>query len=535
MNDLNHWNNQLTAVKQQLLNDFSEYEKLLTTFSSPSDADRELSSQGLISEHELLQIYADYLNVELFDEDELKQPDSFENISRQSMNFHGYIPYSWDENQLTCLFSTPYDIGQISYELEELFQRKVDVKFARHSLIERLVSQVYDDNDRPMDNIDSAGDEQQLRALAGEARIIKLVNEMIKQAIEQDASDIHIEPGELELTIRFRIDGLLREYMQLPLSDFPAIASRVKLIARLNIAESRRPQDGRINFKIGQYDIDLRFSTIPILRGESLVMRLLRKDAMNINLQKLGIPDTILKSFEKLISLPQGMILVVGPTGSGKTTTLYSSMMRLNNPDIKIITVEDPVEYQLPGLNQMQMNPQIGLTFADGLRHILRQDPDVILVGEIRDKETAEIAIQAAQTGHLVVSTLHTNDAAGAISRLQDMGIPGFLINSALAGVLSQRLVRCVCGECQGESLTGRVKCKNCSSSGYKGRTGIYELLTVDDAIRRAVKENLSSSEITKLAADNGMTSLLECGMKLVKQKITTEHELARAVTAMKE
>ncbi|UDQ98320.1 GspE/PulE family protein [Lentisphaerota bacterium WC36G] len=531
MSDLIRWNNQLTAIRQQLLNEFSEYENLLDNYRSLSNADRELTSQGLISEHELLKVYTSYLDVEVLDEDELEYPDQFESISKQSMDLHGYIPYSWDDNQLTCLFSTPYDITQICYELEEFFQRKICFKFARHSLIERLISQVYDNNEQEIDSVNLDGDEQQLRALAGEARIIKLVNEMIKQAIEQGASDIHIEPSELELTIRFRIDGLLREYMQLPLSDFPAIASRVKLIAKLNIAESRRPQDGRINFKIGQYDIDLRFSTIPILRGESLVMRLLRKDAMNIDLQKLGIPDDVLKSFEKLISLRQGMILVVGPTGSGKTTTLYSAMMRLNNPDIKIITVEDPVEYQLPGLNQMQMNPQIGLTFADGLRHILRQDPDIILVGEIRDKETAEIAIQAAQTGHLVFSTLHTNDAVGAISRLQDMGVPSFLINSALVGVLSQRLVRCVCPECQGKSLTG-IKCKNCSSTGFKGRTGIYELLSVDEKIREAVKQNCSNSEINKIAIDNGMISLVECGMNLVKKEITTEHELARVVTA---
>lgn len=261
-------------------------------------------------------------------------------------------------------------------------------------------------------------------------------------------------------------------------------------------------------------------------------MRLLRKDAMACDLKQLGIPADLLHSFEQLLNCSQGMILVVGPTGSGKTTTLYSSMMQLNDPSIKIITVEDPVEYQLPGLNQMQMNPQIGLTFADGLRHILRQDPDVILVGEIRDRETAEIAIQAAQTGHLVLSTLHTNDAAGAVTRLVDMGIPGFLINSALLGVLSQRLVRRVCTVCNGESRKGKQKCRHCGSTGYRGRIGIYELLIFDEEIRQAVKRNCSSTEINDIAVKNGMTPLLQCGRNLIRSGITTEEELSRAVTA---
>lgn len=523
------WQKKITEITGELSARFPNYAELLESCRSPEEADQALTGQGVLSEMDLHRLYCEKLELPA-DDDELKTPERFPALSPNFLKMNCCIPYSWDEENLCCLFASPYNLPQLLYELEEVFGRKVAFKLVRRSQVERFLTQVYSaSEDEEIGEIDT-DDERKLRSLAGEARIVKLVNEMIVQAIEQDASDIHVEPGELQLLIRFRVDGLLREYMQLPLSDFAAIASRIKLIAKLNIAESRRPQDGRINFKAGQYDLDLRFSTIPTLKGESLVMRLLRKDAMNCDLQKLGIPPAILHSFEQLLNLPQGMILVVGPTGSGKTTTLYSAMMQLNDPSIKIITVEDPAEYQLPGLNQMQMNPQIGLTFADGLRHILRQDPDVILVGEIRDRETAEIAIQAAQTGHLVLSTLHTNDAAGAVTRLVDMGIPGFLINSALAGVLSQRLVRRVCSVCKGESRKGGQRCRHCGSTGYRGRIGIYELLILDDTIREAIKNNSSNTEINDIAVRNGMVPLLQCGRDLVNAGVTTEEELSRAV-----
>lgn len=525
------WNNKLQKIGQEFTARYPSYIEYLQEYGAPEKADQMLTAQGILAENELLQIYCQFLDL-VQDEEELKVPERFPQISSSFLIMNCCIPYSWDDENLCCLFAAPYNLPQILYELEEIYGRKTTFRLARRSQIERFLEQVYSNSE--LDEIENSDpdDERKLRSLAGEARIIKLVNEMIIQAIEQDASDIHVEPGELQLLIRFRIDGLLREYMQLPLADFPAIASRIKLIAKLNIAESRRPQDGRINFKTGPYDLDLRFSTIPTLRGESLVMRLLRKDAMNCDLKQLGIPPDLLRKFEQLLNCSQGMILVVGPTGSGKTTTLYSAMMQLNDPSIKIITVEDPVEYQLPGLNQMQMNPQIGLTFADGLRHILRQDPDVILVGEIRDKETAEIAIQAAQTGHLVLSTLHTNDAAGAVTRLVDMGIPGFLINSAVLGVLSQRLVRRICTFCNGESRNGRQKCRHCGSTGYRGRIGIYELLIFDEEIRQAVKQNCSNTEINEIAIKNGMLPLLQCGRNLIQAGITTEEELSRAVTA---
>ncbi len=526
------WKNCINSITQELTGRFADYTLILEAAGSPAEADLTLANQGIITEPELLEIYYKYIPYEIVEEDELVCPEPFPGIALNFLNINCCLPYQWDDEKAVFLFAVPYEIPQLVYELEQVFKRKIEVKLTRRSIVERYITQVYtrEESDAESFNTD---DEQKLRSLAGEARIIKLVNEMISSAIEQDASDIHIEPGELQLVIRFRIDGNLREYMQLPLNDFPAIASRVKLIAKLNIAESRRPQDGRINFRSGSHDLDLRFSTLPTLKGESLVMRLLRKDAMSHDLGKLGIPAQILSLFEKLLNLPHGMILVVGPTGSGKTTTLYSSLMRINDPSRKIITVEDPVEYQLPGLNQMQMNANIGLTFADGLRHILRQDPDVILVGEIRDRETAEIAIQASQTGHLVFSTLHTNDAAGAITRLIDMGIPGFLINSAVVGVLSQRLVRRLCTECKGHSRLEGKRCRNCGSTGYKGRIGIYELLMFNDDIRNAIQRNCSSTEIDAIAIKNGMIPLIECGRDLARKGITTEEELMQAVAVL--
>ena len=352
MNEHN-WQEKLAEIGRELSDTYPDYGGYLEEYGSPEKADQMLTSQGRLSENELLRIYCRILGLVQEDED-LKVPERFSGISANFLMQNSCIPYSWDDENLCCLFASPYHLPQLLYELEEIYGVKVTFRLARRSQIERFLAQVYSQNETEVaGTAHDPDDEQKLRSLAGEARIIKLVNEMIIQAIEQDASDIHIEPGELQLLIRFRIDGLLREYMQLPLADFAAIASRIKLIARLNIAESRRPQDGRINFRTGPYDLDLRFSTIPTLRGESLVMRLLRKEAANCDLRQLGLPARLLHSFEQLLTSRQGMILVVGPTGSGKTTTLYSSIMQLNNPDIKIITVEDPVEYQLPGLNQM--------------------------------------------------------------------------------------------------------------------------------------------------------------------------------------
>lgn len=528
----NEFKEKLKNISTRLSCVYSGYLDLCKNNSSKADIDVSLLEQGFLTENELLKIYSEEIQCLLIlEENEIKISECLPGISENYLQAFTVIPYSWNDDKITLLVASPYDIPQLTYEFGRFFEeRDCEFIFTRRSIIERMINSIYLQALDSAENEINLNDENTLRKIAGEAKIVKLVNEMISRAIEQNASDIHIEPTGMELHIRFRIDGLLRKYLDLSRTDFDAIASRIKLIGGLNIAENRRTQDGRTNFKYGPYDIDIRISTIPIAHGESIVMRLLRKDAMAFDLHFLGMPDHVLTPFQELIKRPHGMILVVGPTGSGKTTTLYSIMTALNNITKKIITVEDPIEYQLSGLNQVQVNPHIGLTFASGLRSIVRQDPDVILVGEIRDSETADIAINAALTGHLVLSTLHTNDAAGAITRLLDMGVPSFLITSSLVGVLSQRLVRKLCVECHGKLQDG-YRCTTCGSSGYKGRTGIYELLIIDEEIQKAIIDKKSSSEINKIAKKNGMVSLLECGQNCVKAGITTEAELTRAVT----
>ncbi len=386
-----------------------------------------------------------------------------------------------------------------------------------------------------------------LKDLASEAPIIKLVNLFITRAVEARASDIHIEPFEDELKVRYRIDGVLHEIEAVPKKLQAAIISRVKIMAKLNIAERRLPQDGRIRLKVGESEIDLRVSTIPVLYGESVVMRILRKEGIVINLDLLGFPPKTLGSFDQLIKKPNGIILVTGPTGSGKTTTLYGALDKINSPDKKIITVEDPVEYQLKGVNQIQVKPQIGLNFASTLRHIVRQDPDIIMIGEIRDLETAEIAIQSALTGHLVFSTLHTNDAPSAITRLLEMGVENFLLSSTIRGILAQRLVRVICPSCREADTSVADKeelsafglatditlyrgkgCEQCGYTGYFGRYGIFELLVVEDDIRTLILKSADANQLRETARRHGMKTLFEDGSDKVRTGTTTLSEVLR-------
>ena len=386
-----------------------------------------------------------------------------------------------------------------------------------------------------------------LKDLASEAPIIRLVNLLITRAVEGRASDIHIEPFEDELKVRYRIDGVLHDAESTPKKLQAAIISRLKIMAKLNIAERRLPQDGRIRLKVGEKEVDLRVSTIPILHGESVVMRILHKEGIVIDLDLLGFPPQILMQFNQLISKPNGIILVTGPTGSGKTTTLYGALDKINSSEKKIITVEDPVEYQLKGINQIQVKPQIGLDFTNTLRHIVRQDPDVIMIGEIRDLETAEIAIQSALTGHVVFSTLHTNDAPSALTRLLDMGVENFLLASTVRGVLAQRLIRLICPSCKETDpstadreqllkigISGDITlyrgagCEQCSHTGYFGRAGIYELLVIDEDIRKLGLKNADSNQIRDMARQHGMKTLLEDGAEKVKMGITTLSEVLR-------
>lgn len=386
-----------------------------------------------------------------------------------------------------------------------------------------------------------------LKDLASEAPIIRLVNLILTRAVESRASDVHIEPFEDELKVRYRIDGVLHQTESTPKKLQAAIISRIKIMAKLNIAERRLPQDGRIKLKVGDTEVDLRVSTIPVLHGESVVMRILHKEGITIDLDLLGFYPGTLAGFDHLITKPNGIVLVTGPTGSGKTTTLYGALDKINSPDRKIITVEDPVEYQLKGVNQIQVKPQIGLNFANTLRHIVRQDPDIIMIGEVRDLETAEIAIQSALTGHLVFSTLHTNDAPSAITRLLDMGVENFLLSSTIRGILAQRLVRVICPSCkeldsspagrhelEKLGVTGEIPlyigrgCEQCAGTGYYGRIGIFELLVVDDEIRRLILKNSDANQLRTLARERGMTTLLEDGAEKIKAGMTTLSEVLR-------
>jgi type IV pilus assembly protein PilB len=390
-----------------------------------------------------------------------------------------------------------------------------------------------------------------LREMVDEAPVVKLVNVILDQAIREGASDIHIEPHRNGLHVRYRIDGVLHDVMSPPKNLKAALVSRIKIVANLDIAERRRPQDGRIHLKVDGRDIDLRVSTLPTMFGEKVVMRILDQSNALISLNRLGMASDVQAQWEELASKPYGMILVTGPTGSGKTTTLYATLSKINTLDKNIITVEDPVEYQLPRINQVQVNPKAGLTFATGLRSILRQDPDVIMVGEIRDRETAEIAVQAALTGHLVLSTLHTNDAPSAFTRLIDMGIEPFLITSSVIGVLAQRLARTICPKCKeayrppreavrrlSEELAEEqdlvlyrgAGCEFCRQTGYKGRTGVYELLVVTDRIRERVVQRASSTEIRDVARSEGFRTMRDDGIRKVLEGVTTIEEILRVV-----
>lgn len=355
-----------------------------------------------------------------------------------------------------------------------------------------------------------------------DAPVIKLVGEVISQAIRERASDIHIEPEEKDVRVRYRVDGLLHEELKLPPHMLAPVVSRIKVLATMNIAESRVPQDGRFEIEHEKRKVDLRVSTLPSAYGEKVVMRILDKSAMLLKLPDIGFSKENLDKFLKIIHKPHGIILVTGPTGSGKTTTLYAALSEINSKELNVITVEDPIEYELPGVTQSQVNVKAGLTFGTALRSILRQDPDVILIGEIRDLETASIAIQSALTGHLVFSTLHTNDAPGALTRLTDMGVEPFLISSSVEAILAQRLVRTICKKCN------KKGCKACKNTGYRGRIGIFELLLLDENVRKMINEKASSDEIRKYAVGHGMQAMYTDGLEKVAAGITALEEVLR-------
>ena len=478
------------------------------------------------------------------------------NVSAKYLRQVRVCPISVDGNVLTVASADPLNT-LVTDELRQATGLNVKVVISAAAAITEAIDRTYEGASSPLQRIvegmdddgDAGGDEDlnHLRDMAFEAPVVRLVNLLVENAISAEASDIHIEPFEDTLRIRYRIDGILYEQEAPPRRLQAAVTSRIKIMAEMNIAERRLPQDGRIRVTLHSQRVDIRVSTMPTVHGESIVMRLLQRASVFHPLEQLGFPAALLKRFQALIKRPHGILLVTGPTGSGKTTTLYAALDKINGPGVKIITVEDPVEYQLKGVNQIAVKPKIGLTFAQGLRHIVRQDPDVILVGEIRDLETAEIAIQASLTGHLVFSTLHTNDAPGAITRLQDMGVEGYLVASVLEGVLAQRLVRRICPACRvpdtpskadldalgieappGTALFRGKGCDECRGTGYRGRSGIYELFTIDEDARSLILRHASTRDIRQHAIQRGMVTLRVDGYKRACEGVTTVEEILR-------
>ncbi|MDH4478412.1 MAG: ATPase, T2SS/T4P/T4SS family [Rhodoferax sp.] len=415
-----------------------------------------------------------------------------------------------------------YPVQQVQNHTAPVLAQRISAAYAQgESSAAAVVSEVESDADlsRMMQDLPAIED---LLEMSDDAPIIRMLNALLTQAARDGASDIHIEPYERHSVVRFRVDGNLREVVQPNRALHAALISRLKIMAELDIAERRLPQDGRISLRIGTRAVDVRVSTLPSAHGERAVLRLLDKSESKLSLESVGMQGDVLARFAQLLVQPHGIILVTGPTGSGKTTTLYAGLQRLDTRGSNIMTVEDPIEYELAGVGQTQVNAKIDLTFAKALRAILRQDPDVIMIGEIRDFETAQIAIQASLTGHLVLATLHTNDAASAVTRLTDMGVEPFLLSSSLLGVLAQRLVRKRCTEC------GGAGCAHCGHTGYAGRTGVFELLVTDDAIRAQIHNQASEAAIRDAALASGMVLMRDDGQRLVDAGITTREELLR-------
>ena len=543
-------------------------EELRTALNLQSESREKLGKLlvdlGYVSERDCLALVSEHIQTpSITSADYPKVPVLDNTLSFRFMKQCKFVPVALDGNVLTLAMTDPLDCATLD-SVRHATGLQTKALLGAESEITEAMERFYGSSSGAMgriiegigdDDIENLSDEiddiEQLKDLASEAPVIRLVNLLISKAIESRASDIHIEPFEKDLKVRYRIDGILHDVESPPKKLKAAIISRVKIMARLNIAERRLPQDGRIKLKVLGRDIDLRVSTLPTLYGESVVMRILDKSNDSLyDINKLGFPADSLSVFESLIRRPHGIFLVTGPTGSGKTTTLYSALSAINLPDKKIITIEDPVEYQMEGVNQIHVNAQIGLTFGAGLRHIVRQDPDVIMVGEIRDLETAEIAIRAALTGHLVFSTLHTNDAPSAISRLTDMGAEDYLIASSVLGILAQRLVRVICPRCKveihptpamlseigfpqngsngGDRFYEGRGCAECSNTGFSGRIGIYELMIINDDIRKLTVEKSDAGIIRKKAIECGMRTLRDDGWLKVKQGITSIAEVLR-------
>jgi len=522
-----------------------------------------LVQQKKITEPQLLNALALQLDLEVMESIDDKELRFYlvEQLPIQYLKKHEIFPFQSEDGTLRIAVNDPLDL-EVLDDLRILYGQneiKAVLVPAREilSAINRTYGQANDTADKIMQDLGEEGDSQHLFTElevgedlldeTSEAPIIKLVNHIFSQAVKSQASDIHIEPYQQHLQVRFRLDGVLHNVLSPPRRLHAAIVSRIKVMARLDIAEKRLPQDGRTDVKIGERLVDVRVSCLPTAFGERVVLRLLEKSGKLLRMEEIGLTAWALAEMKRLLNLSHGIILVTGPTGSGKTTTLYAALSYINSPDKNILTIEDPIEYQLDGIGQMQVNPKINLTFASGLRSMVRQDPDVILVGEIRDRETAEIAIHAALTGHLVFSTLHTNDSASAVTRLTDMGIEPFLVSTAVRAIIAQRLVRLLCPHCKetyepeeaqwaelgsSREVAGPIfradGCEKCLETGYRGRTGIYEFLLLSEAIRGLVLNTSDANQINRAARAEGMASLREDGINKVMEGRTTISEVLR-------
>ena len=527
--------------------------------SEPASWPALLVRLGLVAERDMARALADYLQQPLLSPTELSaDADPEPGLSERFMRDNQLLPLQIENDRLQLAMADPFNLFLIN-TVSMARDLKVQPRVAVGSEIVQVLDQVYGEGQSQMGDIladVSPGEEQEesveeLMDMASGAPVIRLVNLIVQRAVDARASDIHIEPFENQLKVRYRVDGVLQEGEAPPVQLSPAVISRVKIMARLNIAERRLPQDGRIELRMQGKDLDIRVSTVPTMHGESVVLRLLNRENISFDFESLGFTDTCRRQLNEMLALPNGMILVTGPTGSGKTTTLYTALHQLNTPVRKLITVEDPVEYQLEGINQIQVQSSIGLTFASALRSIVRQDPDVIMVGEMRDLETARICVQSALTGHLVLSTLHTNDAVSSITRLLEMGVEDYLLTSTLNAVLAQRLVRVLCPHCrQPHAVLPEVEremglarfatgdgplqlwqapgCEHCQGTGYFGRLVIHELLQMNDDIRRLALDHADAGRIQTAARAAGMRTMYEDGCAKALQGLTNLEEVIR-------
>ena len=516
---------------------------------------------GLVSERDMALTMSEVLGLPLVEAARFpSEPVREDLLTLRFMKDARVLVIEDDAECLRVAFANPVD-DFVRAAVALAADRPIDAVVALPSEIESAIERLYEKVEEPPESADAETefgdfdeeDIEHLKDLASEAPVIRLVNQLIQRAVESRASDIHIEPFADQLKVRYRVDGILKEVEAPPVRSTAAVISRVKIMAKLNIAERRLPQDGRIPIRIQGKELDLRVSTVPTLFGESVVMRLLDKESVRFDLDALGFDGGPRRRLNRILEQPYGILLVTGPTGSGKSTTLYTALSRLNTQERKIITVEDPVEYQLPGINQIQVKSAIGMTFAGALRAIVRQDPDIIMVGEMRDLETARIAVQSALTGHVVLSTLHTNDAASGVTRLLDMGVEDYLLTSTINGILAQRLVRRLCPHCREsyravpelaarfahiKGLTGEVDlqravgCEQCNGAGYRGRLVITEVLVMSEAIRQAVLAHATATEIKRLAIAEGMETMYQDGLRKALDGRTTIEDVLRVAEA---